>query len=48
MQLALAAVRGLALTEQFEPRGRRRRDPWPGVRFALLEAFAALETRGNG
>jgi AcrR family transcriptional regulator len=47
MQLALAAVRGLALTEQFEPRGRRRRDPWPDVRFALLEAFAALETRGK-
>lgn len=43
MQLSLAAVRGLALTEQFEPRGRRRRDPWPDVRFALLEAFAALE-----
>jgi AcrR family transcriptional regulator len=43
MQLALAAVRGLALTEQFEPRGRSRRDPWPDVRAALLQAFAALE-----
>jgi AcrR family transcriptional regulator len=39
MQLALTVVRGLALTEQFEPRGRRRRDPWPEIRRTLLEAF---------
>jgi AcrR family transcriptional regulator len=42
MQLALTVVRGLALTEQFEPRGRRRRDPWPDTRDTLLEAFSAL------
>ena len=41
MQLALATVRGLALTERFEPRDRRRRDLWPEVRSALLEALAA-------
>jgi AcrR family transcriptional regulator len=40
LSLALAALRGLALTERFEPRGRRRRrDPWPEVRQALLAAF---------
>ena len=39
--LALSAIRGLALTEQFEPRGRRRRDPWPAVRTSLLRAFSA-------
>jgi AcrR family transcriptional regulator len=38
-QLALAAVRGLALTQQFEPRGRARRDPWPEVRAVLLAAL---------
>src|SRR5581483_4168512 len=42
MLLALAAVRGLALTEMFEPRSRPRRDPWPAVRAILLEAFAGL------
>ncbi|MHB8689658.1 MAG: TetR/AcrR family transcriptional regulator [Solirubrobacteraceae bacterium] len=42
MQLALTVVRGLALTEQFEPRGRRRRDPWPDMRDALIEAFRAI------
>jgi AcrR family transcriptional regulator len=40
MQLALIVVRGLALTERFEPRGRPRRDPWPEVRASLLDAFA--------
>lgn len=43
MQLAMTAVRGLALTEQFEPRGRRRRDPWPDVRRTLLEAFGVRD-----
>jgi hypothetical protein len=33
----MTAVRGLALTEHFEPRGRRRRDPWPDTRATLLE-----------
>jgi AcrR family transcriptional regulator len=41
MLLALSAVRGLALTDQFEPRGRHRHDGWPGVRAALLEGFGA-------
>ena len=44
MQLALTVVRGLALTELFEPRGRRRRDPWPELRAALLEAFEVGST----
>jgi AcrR family transcriptional regulator len=44
MQLALTVVRGLALSEQFEPRGRRRRDPWPETRDTLLEAFSALRS----
>jgi AcrR family transcriptional regulator len=43
MALALAAIRGLALVEQFEPRGRRRRDPWPAARQTLL---ASLHGRG--
>jgi hypothetical protein len=38
LQLALSALRGLAVTQQFEPRGRRRWDPWPDVRASLLEA----------
>ncbi|HTX01537.1 MAG TPA: TetR/AcrR family transcriptional regulator [Acidimicrobiales bacterium] len=39
LTLTLAAVRGLALSERFEPRGQRRRDPWPAVRALLLESF---------
>jgi AcrR family transcriptional regulator len=39
LQLALSAVRGLALTQQFEPRGRAGRDLWPQVRRALIESF---------
>ena len=39
LNLVLGALRGIALTERFEPRGRRRRDPWPGVRAALLEVY---------
>ena len=39
VQLALTAVRGLALTEQFEPRGPSRRDLWPEVRRVLLRAL---------
>ena len=37
LSIALSTVRGLALTEHFEPRGRRRRDPWPDTRATLLE-----------
>jgi AcrR family transcriptional regulator len=39
LNLTLGAIRGLALTERFEPRGRRRRDPWPEVRAVLIELF---------
>jgi AcrR family transcriptional regulator len=37
--VALAAVRGLALTERFEPRTGPQADPWPSVRRALIEVF---------
>jgi AcrR family transcriptional regulator len=37
LSVVLSTVRGLALTEHFEPRGRRRRDPWPETRTTLLE-----------
>jgi len=37
LSMALTTIRGLALTEHFEPRGRRRRDPWPETRAILLE-----------
>lgn len=37
LSIALSTVRGLALTEHFEPRGRRRRDPWPDTRATLIE-----------
>lgn len=37
--LALTAVRGLALTERFEPRAAPQSDLWPAVRAALLEVF---------
>ena len=37
--IALAAVRGLALTENFEPRAKPRADPWPVARAALLEVL---------
>jgi hypothetical protein len=36
--VVLSTLRGLALTQQFEPHGRRRRDPWPAVRAFLLES----------
>jgi AcrR family transcriptional regulator len=42
--LALTAIRGLALGERFEPRGRRRRDPWPELRAALLRTFELIPT----
>ena len=34
--VTLAAIRGLALTEYFEPRKRAHPDPWPLVRATLL------------
>jgi AcrR family transcriptional regulator len=39
--VTLAAIRGLALTEHFEPRTRQRPDRWPLARAALLEALGA-------
>jgi AcrR family transcriptional regulator len=39
LNLTLAAVRGIALTQRFEPRGRRRRDPWPELRTILLQSY---------
>jgi AcrR family transcriptional regulator len=36
LSLALSAVRGVALTDRFEPRARRGRSTWPQVRAALL------------
>jgi AcrR family transcriptional regulator len=36
--LVLNAIRGLALTERFEPRRPPRRDPWPSLRAALIES----------
>ena len=33
--VALATMRGLALTQAYEPTGRRRSDPWPAVRPVL-------------
>jgi AcrR family transcriptional regulator len=37
--LIFSACRGLALTEQLEPRERRRRDQWPLLREELLSAL---------
>jgi AcrR family transcriptional regulator len=37
--VTLAAMRGLALTEHFEPRTRKRPDQWPLARAALLEGL---------
>jgi AcrR family transcriptional regulator len=39
--LTLAAVRGLALVEHFEPRGRQLRDAWPMVKAGLIRSFLA-------
>src|SRR4051794_37718742 len=41
VMIAVHALRGLALTEHFEPRRRRRRDPWPEVRDTLLDTLLA-------
>lgn len=45
--LALAAVRGLALTEHFEPRTEPRPDPWPIARSALIEIFQTWQEGGR-
>jgi AcrR family transcriptional regulator len=37
MLTVLSTMRGLALTQGFEPRAHRRRDPWPSVRKVLIE-----------
>jgi len=42
--LALAAARGMALTERFEPRAEPRPESWPTVREALIQAFRVLGT----
>jgi AcrR family transcriptional regulator len=39
--VVLAAMRGLALTEHFEPRTEPRTDPWPSARQALLATLDA-------
>jgi AcrR family transcriptional regulator len=41
MTVAAHAIRGLALTEHFEPRRRRRRDPWPELRETMLDSLLA-------
>ncbi len=45
--VALAAVRGLALTERFEPRTESRPDPWPIARSALIEIFEKWQDGGR-
>ena len=42
IRIAVDAMRGLALTEHFEPRGRRRRDPWPEMRDTILDTLLAV------
>ena len=37
ISIVLNTIRGLALTQHFEPRGMRRRDPWPETRATLIE-----------
>jgi AcrR family transcriptional regulator len=43
--LALAAMRGLALMEQFEPRTEPQPDPWPIARAALIDVFETWQNR---
>ena len=40
LSIAFSTIRGLALTEHFEPRGHPHRDPWPETRLTLLELLA--------
>ena len=39
LRVAIAACRGLALAEHFEPRATRRRDPWPDHRPLIIGAL---------
>jgi AcrR family transcriptional regulator len=43
--VALAAMRGLALMEQFQPRTEPQADPWPIARAALIDVFDSAENR---
>jgi AcrR family transcriptional regulator len=43
--LIFSACRGLALTEQLEPRKHRRREQWPRLRAELLAALAPPKRR---
>jgi AcrR family transcriptional regulator len=43
--VALAALRGLALMEHFEPRTEPQADPWPIARAALIEVFETSQDR---
>lgn len=45
--IALAALRGLALMEHFEPRTEPRPDPWPSAREALVEIFQTWQVAGR-
>ena len=49
--LVLSALRGLALTERFEPRDRPSRDRWPALRELLAAAcpgYAEVIERSDG
>jgi AcrR family transcriptional regulator len=41
LEVVAATLRGLALLAHFEPRARRRRDPWPAAREQLLHMLLA-------
>jgi hypothetical protein len=43
--VALAAMRGLALMEHFEPRTEPQADRWPIARAALIEVFETSQNR---
>ena len=43
--LALSAIRGLALSERFEPHSERRRAQWPELRAALIRTFGSIQER---
>ena len=45
--VALAALRGLALMERFEPRTEPQGDPWPSARKALVEMFQTWQAGGR-
>jgi AcrR family transcriptional regulator len=45
--IALAALRGLALMEHFEPRTEPQADPWPSAREALIEIFETWQAGGR-